>query len=438
MEYVLFVLITATLILRPAELVPALIGLPIYNYLILSCLIVSSPKIIETLQPQRLQRQPITIAVLAMIVAVAMSHFSRLDLWSTRTYTIAYVKTVIYFVLMISVVDRLNRLKYLMYWVAVFTLILSGLAVGQFQGYFEIEALEALQDWDYDPVTGERFRIMRLRGTGIFNDPNDLSMIVVTAMLICAMGLLDRSFGGLRTLWLIPLFALGYTLTLTQSRGGFLAMLLGGFSLFYSRYGPWKSMLLGALALPMVGVVFGGRQTDISGALSGGTGHSRVELWSQGLQLLRHYPAFGVGYRQYAEHAGQVAHNSFVHCFGELGFFGGSMFLGAFWLAFRILWRLGRQRKLMDTLTGNDQLSFVQPFLMAMLVGFMVSIMSLSRSYTLTTYLMLGFVATYHRIVQQDGVVSGVKPNPQELIRIVAASVAFIIFIYLYIRVGFR
>ncbi len=438
MEYVLFVLVTATLFLRPAELVPALIGLPIYNYLILSCLIVSSPKIIENLQPQRLRRQPITVTVLAMIVAVAMSHFSRLDLWSTRTYTTDYIKTVLYYVLLLSVVDTESRLRAFFYWIAVFTVLLSCFSIGHFVGIVEIPALESLQDWDYDSETGERVRITRLRGTGIFNDPNDLSSIVVVGMVFCAMGIFDLKWRVFRFAWAIPLVFLGYVLMLTQSRGGFLAMVVSVASLFCSRYGIKKSIVLVALLIPVVIGVFGGRQTDLAGAMTGGTGESRIELWSQGLQMLRANPVFGVGFRQYASHAGLVAHNSFVHCYAELGFLGGTVFFSCFWFTGRVLWEVNTRRRVFEMLTGSRQLSAMCPFVMAALAGFVVSLMSLSRAYTATTYLMLGIVAAYQSNLALAGWRLRVGINAAEIARIIVASVGFIVVVYLYIKLGFR
>ena len=52
----------------------------------------------------------------------------------------------------------------------------------------------------------------------------------------------------------------------------------------------------------------------------------------------RQSPVFGIGKNRFGEEAGQVAHNSFVHAFTELGPLGGMVFLGAFYLAMRALW----------------------------------------------------------------------------------------------------
>src|SRR5205823_3488992 len=95
---------------------------------------------------------------------------------------------------------------------------------------------------------------------------------------------------------------------------------------------------LAAVVLPALFALFAGRQTDLSAA--GGTGQARIQLWSEGLALFREAPFFGVGQGSYAEHVDQVAHNSFVECYAELGFFGGTLFLGAFFCAVCVLRRL--------------------------------------------------------------------------------------------------
>ena len=47
MGYFLFVLVTATLFVRPAEIFPAVYAWPIYEYLILACLAVSLPGVLK-------------------------------------------------------------------------------------------------------------------------------------------------------------------------------------------------------------------------------------------------------------------------------------------------------------------------------------------------------------------------------------------------------
>ena len=125
---------------------------------------------------------------------------------------------------------------------------------------------------------------------------------------------------------------------LTHSRGGFLGMLAALVVLLAARFGR-KALPLGLLVLPAVFVLFAGRQTSIS--LGSGTGQSRVQLWHEGMILFVGRPLFGIGSERYADYAGHVAHNSFIHGYTELGLVGGTLFLGAFYLAAWSLVRLG-------------------------------------------------------------------------------------------------
>src|SRR6516165_11011518 len=57
--FALFILLNAVLFIRPAEIVPDLLDLPIYEVLILSCVVVSLPAILERVRLSSLAAQPI-------------------------------------------------------------------------------------------------------------------------------------------------------------------------------------------------------------------------------------------------------------------------------------------------------------------------------------------------------------------------------------------
>ena len=58
MAYFLFLLVNATLFIRPAEIVPALLGWEIYFYVIVACLIAAAPDVLKYLTAQSLETQP--------------------------------------------------------------------------------------------------------------------------------------------------------------------------------------------------------------------------------------------------------------------------------------------------------------------------------------------------------------------------------------------
>src|SRR5262245_26720922 len=200
--------------------------------------------------------------------------------------------------------------------------------------------------------------VLRLCGTGLFNDPNDLGLVLVSCVPLCFYWLTDRRGGIFKVVWIAMIGLFAYALMLTHSRGSFLALLAGLATLFYARFGKRITLILCMIALPALLALFAGRMTNIT--TDEGSGKTRIQLWSDGLILFQESPLFGIGMEEYRNRATHVAHNSFLHCFAELGIVGGTLFLGAFYLAVRGLGRLHRERSLapetsLDTLPGASE-----------------------------------------------------------------------------------
>jgi O-antigen ligase len=264
-------------------------------------------------------------------------------------------------------------------------------------------------------------------GTGIFNDPNDFALILVTAVPLCLYWLTDSSQKATRPFWLILLLFFGYALMLTHSRGGFLALMAGLVTLIHLKFGAKKTVLLGAVFLPMLFAVFAGRMTNISS--DEGTGQARIQLWSDGLDIFRMSPVIGIGMDNYRQFSSHVAHQSFIHCFTELGLFGGTLFLGAFYLALRGMYDL---RNRLDEI--DPELRRLYPFVAAMLVAYTIGICFLSRSYIVPTYMMLGLAVVFMRLHSAQTIV----PMPAWTIstwpRLAGISFSFLIASFLFVR----
>ena len=168
--------------------------------------------------------------------------------------------------------------------------------------------------------------------------------------------------------------------------------------------------------------------------MTGGTGASRAELWSEGLQLLKTSPIFGIGHKMYSEEAGQVAHNSFLHAYTELGLVGGVPFLGLFAILGWALWKLNGAKREIE----HPGLRHLFPYITAMLVAYCLSMMSLSRSYGAPTYLMAGIGTAYLTLVQPMTALPPIKLDGRVIRWLLIGSVGFIVFIYLYIKVLVR
>ncbi len=440
MDFLLFLLVNATLFIRPAEIIPDLSTLPIYNVLILSNLVVALPKVMGRVSLQALKTEPITACVIGLLASIFLSHASHINFYNARSASVDFLKVVIYYILLIAVLDMPARLKQFLAALVIYIVILTVLAMLHYYGIVNIPSLEAGIGMDIDPATGELYKVERLCSTGIFQDPNDLSLILVVGAATCIF-LAGASPGALpRPYWLAPIGLFVYALTLTYSRGGFLALLVGMLSLFYARFGLRKAALLVVPALPVMFVLFGARQTSISAGEE--SAQERLQIWVAGFTMLREAPLFGVGQGVYPERAGLVAHNSFIHAYGELGLLGGSLFLGAFAYAARTLLALGRRPELIV----NPDLRRMRPVLLSMIAAYAFGMLTLSRNYIVPTYMLLGIVTAYLGLVARDspGLAGPGRPiawvGRRLLVRSALLTVAFLIaanaFIRMFVRWG--
>jgi len=341
MGYFLFLLTTATLFVRPHEIVPAVYGWQIYEYLILACLAVSIFPVLEQLSMQSLAENPITACVLGLWAAVVLSQVAHFYIGGAWACGFMFFKVVVYYLLLVALIDSERRLKNFLWWLLLFIGVVAALALLEWYHVIELPGMEAQQQRALDLESGTEYVVPRLRSTGIFNDANDLAMILVVGVVIALHFFGERSWGMFRPLFLPLVGVFCYAIFLTQSRGGLLALMAALLTLFHTRWDWKRTVVLAALVVPLMLVVFKGRITSFDEGMSGGTGIGRIHGWAIGLGAFRQEPVFGIGCGNYADQCGgNVAHNSFVHAYTELGFLGGTFFFGAFATALATLYRL--------------------------------------------------------------------------------------------------
>lgn len=399
--FTLFMLVNATLFLRPGELFPQLGDLPIYESLIAGALIAAFPVVLKQLSPKRLWARPWTLCVLGMLPAIMLSNLSHGDTWSARMGAMGFSKILIFYLLLVGLVNSPKRLRTFLLITVAFITLTAGLAILRYHGYIQIKALSALnENGGMNDDTGEQEVIVRLQASGVFSDPNDFSLVLAVGMLVLGAMVIQHRSWIMKGLLVLPVPVLFYAFALTKSRGGFLALLAGGGSLLTLRFGWRKALLIGLVFLPVLVIAAGGRQTDIDLNDSQDTAVGRILLWRDGLMYLKSAPVFGIGWSQFAEQSGLVAHNSYVHTFAELGFFGGCMFLGCFFVPMKALAKLGKAQPPLPS-----ELAVWRPCIFAIGTAYAVGLFSLSRPYVAPTYLDIGAVGAY------CGMVANLRPN---------------------------
>lgn len=390
----LFLLTTATLFLRPAELFIWLDNWPIYELLILSTFALAFQSFTGHFRWFMLARQPVTLCVVGVFVAIGLSHLQYIYVGGVLDSGTLFLKTLIYYGLLVTTVNSPGRLKTFLLTVAICASTMVTLCVLDFYEIYDFEFIQHLDDVEGFTDEDEVITVKRMRGTGIFQDPNDMAMVICATGIVCTFFLTDQTAGKIRLAWLIPMLVLFVGLLSTKSRGGLLACGVAGLTLISVRFGGRVAMAAGVVGLCVVPFI-AGRQADID-LDEGGTGHERITLWRDGFQELKSGAIlFGTGQGTYPDIAGLVAHNSFVHSYVELGLFGGTMFLGCFFFIGMQLYRMGR----LPEPILNDELIRMRPFICALAAGWCMSIFSLSRCYVVPTYLMFGACAAYLNLV---------------------------------------
>lgn len=389
MKFGLFVALTAILLIRPEELFPAITGLRLYLIVIVLCTLAALPDLLQTLSIESLRQRPVSVCVLLYFAStiVSLCVLGRVS-EALLDFGPEFAKVILYYFLLVSIVDSAERFRAFATVLVLMIIVLTAIALGQLNGITEFPNIDPAMQKEYDPVTGEEFWIPRLVSSGIFNDPNDLCLILGLGIVSCLyLTTTGSSPWPVRALWLapVPLFALG--VMETHSRGGLMGVLAGLAGFVYSRFGGPKALPFAVAGVFGALVLVGGRQGNIAG---GGTAHERLMMWAEGLSDLFHRPLYiptGLGVGWFADANGLVAHNSFVQAYVEQGIFGGGAFLGAFVLAAWATDRLGR------SIRGEAWAIQTRPYVFAVLAGYAMGCYSLTRNMVVPTYLVLGIVA---------------------------------------------
>jgi O-antigen ligase len=427
--YAIFLLCNFVLFVRPTEFVPSLRGLEIYQLLMIVCLAFSIPDVLRWFDTRRLAANPIVVCVLGLLLAMVLSHLVHLALDPAARAGFLFVKVVVYFFLFVSLVNTPERLKQFLLWVTISCLIVATLNVLHYHGMLEMPDLRITKEQDWDPEQGAKVAVLRLQGTGSFADPNETCVLLVLAIVLTLFWLTEPRSGAFAILWLVPLGLLFYALVLTQSRGGLLTLLVSLAVFFRARFGWATTLVLGAVGLPVLLLLVGGRQASLSTA--SGTGQERIQIWSDTLVEMRSSPLFGLGYGELARQGGLVAHNSYLQAFAELGVLGGVLFFGAFFLGGRGLIQLTLQQRTVH----DPELRRMLPYVTAAFAGYLVGMMSLTMNERVApTYPVLAMVTVYLAMVKATPPLPKTHFDMGLLGRLAMASAGFLAFMYLCVR----
>lgn len=414
MGFALFLIYIAATFLRPAELFP---GLSTYRVMVVSGAATGLASLITLF----LGRGPRLAAsrVLLVVCFWLWAGFSVLahDGWLGGALLAldGLSSTIFVYFLVLVNVTTLGRVRIFAATLVLLAIVAGGegvlgFHVGFREDLFVVHELvdEEGEHIELDPrgaeaaAEADRPVVKRIRSLGFLNDPNDLAQAIVCVLpLLILLG----AGGRLRRTVVIglPGAVLLYALYLTRSRGGAISLLTLGILLVQNRLGWTASLLLGgAVTFLGAGMTLGGRSFVLDESA-----HGRLASWSEGIQMLRASPVWGIGYRNYVDQSDLVAHNSFVHCFAELGLVGYALWLG---MLFMTLVGIRSLEKRSEDGFDRNLASWALACRISV-VSFLTAALFLSRTYSVTLFMLLGLGDALASIARGQGrAVAGFTP----------------------------
>lgn len=320
--------------------------------------------------------------MLGFIVAICLSHLSHGYVGGAINSLERFLPSMVGFFLVVTAVN--DRRKFNIFVLVLIALVsfVSYEGIQQYKTGYAIGGMEPV--YQNTPATdGELIKIPRIRWYGLFNDPNDLGLLLIIIIPFLVNMLMQRQF-------VVPLISLSLVIPAlyhTNSRGSMLAGAVAIAAYFLILYRSKKGFLLGLLLIVPLLLLGPSRMGDMSGKEE--SAYGRIESWYQGYQMFKSNPLFGVGMGSYTDYHELTAHNSFVLVMAELGFVGLFFFTGLIY--FPMYWLYTYITKLKYENIDNIENGLICSSY-ASLFGMLTAMFFLSRSYILILYLLIAMV----------------------------------------------
>lgn len=429
MGFLLLLLYTCFLILRPQDFIPGLAGAPYMMIFLAGAFLL-------TWLGRRLSFGDVpTLALLALVLVMLLSSVA--NGWAGGIVPILgnFGTIVIAYLVCAGLLRDGNRIRWFCLVLCLCTTVIVLHSVQQAEtgiGWTGAKAVEG----------------NRVTWVGIFNDPNDLGLLFLVAIPMLLMRAQLAAGKLARLFWYGLTAAHVYGIWLTHSRGALLTLMLISAIAFYRRYGLSKSIFAGLLALPALLVVMSRMRAIETEEESA---YGRIDAWYAGIEMFRANPVLGVGMDAFTEYHHLTAHNSYILVLAELGVMGYMAWTLMISAVMLMVWRAthGRLRPEAETpLQSGD--SFAPPartvnrpvallvegnMILYAMIAYLSAAFFLSRSYIILLYVLCGMaVAYYHKVRAVDPQIHAVTAQSLTLF-IVLLVPASVVFLYLMVRV---
>ena len=314
---------------------------------------------------------------------------SPLEAW--EAFNNPFLKAVLIFIVIVNVARTERRLWGLFFLTLAVSCVLS---------------FNALRDFSAGKVEVEGYRIMGSIG-GLFANPNDLALHLVTVMPIAvALGLASRSIVMKVVYWAAAALLVA-AITVTYSRGGFLALIAVVTVLAWKlgRRNRLAVMLLllvgGLLFITFAPGNYGMRLASIfiPGLDAYGSHGARRDLLQRSIIVALRYPLFGVGMGNFHHRGFQElgTHNAYTQVAAELGIAACVIYIK---FLLTPLKRLGLIEALTFPARKRSRYYFLAVGLQASLLGYMVASFFASVAFYWYIYYLIGYAVCFRRLYE--------------------------------------
>jgi O-antigen ligase/polysaccharide polymerase Wzy-like membrane protein len=250
----------------------------------------------------------------------------------------------------------------------------------------------------------------RVKGAegGLFENPNDLAFIVALTFPLCFAFMLTAKGWLRKAFWAVGLVLMVYTVMITYSRGGLIAMAVGAavtlweFGVKGRRYHLILLTALAGIFLIVAGspANYADRVKSIFDPDSDPTGSSqaRRDLFYQSVDITKQHPLLGVGPGNFQVISGtwHATHDSYTQLSAE----GGIPALLLFVLI--LMWAFSNVRLVQKIVPRESELGLLASALRASLASFVVGALFSSVPYQFFPYILFAFATAAYQIALHE------------------------------------
>jgi hypothetical protein len=442
--------------LSPGSVFPALAPYHLLQWLAFVGALASVPRL---LSHEWFWNTPQTLLLIGLVGAMMLSQVAHLWFGGTLFTLEEFLPAAIIFFFICIHVQTWGRLRVLALMLSAIAFLLLGHA------FWDLYVGNTNSPYLMSFYVGQgdtRSVLIRIRAVGYLADPNDFSQFLLVVLPFIPLAWQRSKPIRNFVLVIIPSAIIIYAVYLSHSRGAMIALLVLSV-VFLSRRVSWPVSIGAGLAayLGMMALGWtGGREVSMEG------GSDRIDLWAQGLHIFRQSPIWGVGYHQFGAYAnGWTAHNSYILCLAEVGVIGYSFWLGAIVITFLQMNSMARaaekdpesaalpettddalrstqaqgDSEVVESIAAEElgppaeQLRRWASALQYSLYAFLVTAWFLSRTYTMTLYVLLGMASVLVHLANDSA--EQTRERRRHWIRITAvAEVATVVVLYVIAR----